>query len=228
MNIAIDDAVVYLCKALKIRTGIELYNRILNEKIDFAQIKEIIGRHLSGEADEQRRTTAAAIDAAKLDATKVYNTRPSGDALVIDDRISKIDYKLAKCCNPIMGDEVFGFVTINAGITIHRSDCPNASRLRENYPYRIMEARWREQVQGGASRASIKIVAEDTTGMVNSITEVVNRDLKLNIRSMNLSSCGGTLSGLINVEVPSANVVDMLIYSILRIRGVQRAYRVNN
>ena len=228
MNIAIDDAVVYLCKALKIRTGTELYNRILNEKIDFAQIKEIISRHLSGEADEQRRTTAAAIDAAKLDTTKVYNTRPSGDALVIDDKISKIDYKLAKCCNPIMGDEVFGFVTINAGITIHRTDCPNAARLRENYPYRIMEARWREQVQGGAFRASIKIVADDTTGMVNRITEVINRDLKLNIRSMNLSSGGGTLSGLINVEVPSTNVVDMLIHSILRIRGVQRAYRVNN
>ncbi|MBR3793687.1 MAG: hypothetical protein IKK27_07135, partial [Alistipes sp.] len=70
--------------------------------------------------------------------------------------------------------------------------------------------------------------AEDTTGMVNRITEVVNRDLKLNIRSMNLSSSGGTLSGLINVEVPSTNVVDMLIHSILRIRGVQRAYRVNN
>ena len=147
---------------------------------------------------------------------------------MIDDRISKIDYKLAKCCNPIMGDEVFGFVTINAGITIHRTDCPNAARLRENYPYRIMEARWREQVQGGAFRASIKIVADDTTGMVNRITEVINRDLKLNIRSMNLSSGGGTLSGLINVEVPSTNVVDMLIHSILRIRGVQRAYRVNN
>lgn len=83
-------------------------------------------------------------------------------------------------------------------------------------------------MQGGAFRASIKIVAEDTTGMVNRITEVVNRDLKLNIRSMNLSSCGGTLSGLINVEVLSTNVVDTLIHSILRIRGVQRAYRVNN
>ena len=159
---------------------------------------------------------------------KIYNTSLSGDALVIDDRINKIDYKLAKCCNPIMGDDIFGFVTINSGITIHRHDCPNAARLRENYPYRIMEARWREQVQGGAFRASIKIVADDTTGMVNRITEVVNRDLKLNIRSMNLSSGGGTLSGMINVEVPSTNVVDMLIHSILRIRGVQRAYRVNN
>ena len=83
-------------------------------------------------------------------------------------------------------------------------------------------------MQGGAFRASIKIVAEDTTGMVNRITEVINRDLKLNIRSMNLSSSGGTLSGLINVEVPGTNIVDMLIHSILRIRGVQRAYRVNN
>lgn len=222
MNIAIDDAVMFLCKAFKIRTGTELYSRILEQKLDFAEIKEELTRHLSGEADEQRRAAAAAVDAAKS-----YAPVSSGDALVIDDRINKIDYKLAKCCNPIMGDDVFGFITINSGITIHRTDCPNAARLRENYPYRVIEARWRDSVAGGAFRASIKIVADDTTGMVNRIAEVVNRDLKLNIRSMNLSSSGGVLSGLINVEVPSTNVVDMLIYSIMRIRGVQRAYRVS-
>ena len=81
----------------------------------------------------------------------------STDALVIDDNINQIEYKLAKCCNPIKGDDIFGFVTISSGITIHRTDCPNARRMRENYPYRVIDARWR-QTAGGAFRVTIRIV----------------------------------------------------------------------
>lgn len=142
-------------------------------------------------------------------------------------KIGQLDYKLAKCCNPIHGDEIFGFITVGAGITIHRTDCPNAQRLRRNYPYRVLEARWRDEAQG-AFRVSIRVVASDTTGMINHIAEVINRDLKLSIRSMNLSPGGGLLSGVIHVEVPGTGMVDMLIHSILRIKGVQKAYRVNN
>ena len=148
-------------------------------------------------------------------------------ALIIDEKIGQLDYKLAKCCNPIHGDEIFGFITVGAGITIHRTDCPNAQRLRRNYPYRVLEARWRDEAQG-AFRVSIRVVASDTTGMINHIAEVINRDLKLSIRSMNLSPGGGLLSGVIHVEVPGTGMVDMLIHSILRIKGVQKAYRVNN
>ena len=135
--------------------------------------------------------------------------------------------RFSKCCNPIHGDEIFGFITVGAGITIHRTDCPNAQRLRRNYPYRVLEARWRDEAQG-AFRVSIRVVASDTTGMINHIAEVINRDLKLSIRSMNLSPGGGLLSGVIHVEVPGTGMVDMLIHSILRIKGVQKAYRVNN
>ena len=149
------------------------------------------------------------------------------DALVIDDDISKIQYKLAKCCNPIKGDDVFGFVTINAGITIHRCDCPNAKRMRENYPYRVIDARWRQSAEG-AFRVSIRIVAADTTGMANHITEVIIRDLKLNIRTMNFAPAGnGCVAGIVAVEVPGTGVVDTLIHQIMRIKGVQRAYRIN-
>ena len=142
--------------------------------------------------------------------------------------INNIGYKLAKCCNPIKGDEIFGFVTINAGITIHRCDCPNAKHIRKNYPYRIMEAKWREQAQG-SFRVTIAITIQDSAGLVNKITEVVSHDLKLNIRTINLSSRGdGTGVGTISVEVPSTSVVDMLLHAIMRIKGVQRAVRVNN
>ena len=119
-------------------------------------------------------------------------------------------------------------MTISAGITIHRTDCPNAKRMREQYPYRIMEAKWRESAQG-AFRVTIAINANDSAGLVNQITEVVSRDMKLNIRSINLNSRGdGTGVGTISVEVPSVGVVDTLIHAIMRIKGVQRAYRVKN
>ena len=224
--LTIDEAVAYLVKYFKVRTGTEIYALIATQKVDLGPIKEILTRHISGEADEQRRAAAA-----EAERNKVHNAQESPaaqDALVIDDDISKIQYKLAKCCNPIKGDEVFGFVTINSGITIHRCDCPNAKRMRENYPYRIIDARWRSTAEG-AFRVSLRIVAADTTGMANHITEVISRDLKLNIRSINFASlANGCIAGTVSVEVPGAGVVDTLIHSIMRIKGVQRAFRINN
>lgn len=223
----VDEAVAYLVKHYRLRTGTELYVQIGSQRIDLAAVKETLVRWLSGEAEEERRAAAAEVERSKSRAASRPEARGANDALIIDEGIHHIDYKLARCCNPINGDDVFGFVTINSGITIHRSDCPNAQRLRENYPYRVIEARWRERTDG-AFRASIRITADDTTGMVNRITEVISRDLKLSIRSMNLTSAGGCITGLIHVEVPAAAVVDTLIHSVMRIKGVQKVYRVNN
>ncbi len=225
LGLSIDEAVAYLGKYFKLRLGTEVYALIATQKVDFGSIKEILARHLSGQAEEERR--AAAAEAERQKAYAPRETPASQDALVIDDDISKIQYKLARCCNPIKGDEVFGFVTINAGVTIHRADCPNAKRMRENYPYRVIEARWRSAADG-AFRVTIRIVAADLTGMANRITETISRDLKLNIRSMNFETAsGGCVAGTVAVEVPGTGVVDTLIHSILRIKGVQRAYRVN-
>ena len=223
----IDEIVAYLCKYYKQRTGTALYELIAQEKIDLAVVKEILAKWLSGEADEERRAAEAEAEARRR-ATTATQTKQSSDALIIDESINNIVYKLAKCCNPIKGDDIFGFVTINTGITIHRTDCPNAKRMREQYPYRVMEAKWRESAQG-AFRVTIAINANDSAGLVNQITEVVSRDMKLNIRSINLNSRGdGTGVGTISVEVPSVGVVDTLIHAIMRIKGVQRAYRVKN
>ena len=226
---SIDEVVAYLCKYYKQRTGTALYELIATEKIDLSVVKDIITKWLSGEADELRRAAEQEAEAQRAREKSNAPVQPtSTDALVIDESINNIVYKLAKCCNPIKGDDIFGFVTINSGVTIHRCDCPNAKRMRETYPYRIMEARWRERAQG-SFRVTIAITVQDSAGLVNQITEVVSRDLKLNIRTMNLNSRGdGTGVGTISVEVPSAGVVDTLIYAILRIKGVQRAYRINN
>ena len=224
-GLTIDEAVGYLCKYYKLKAGTELYGLIATEKIDLATVKEILTRWQSGEADEERRAAAAAAEQAKLQNAAARPAH-SADALVIDDNINQIEYKLAKCCNPIKGDDIFGFVTISSGITIHRTDCPNARRMRENYPYRVIDARWRQTAEG-AFRVTIRIVAADTTGMANHITETVIRDLKLNIRSMNLASRGGLLTGTVDVEVPATSVVDTLVHAILRIKGVQKAFRTN-
>ena len=225
---SIDEVVAYLCKYYKQRTGTALYELIAQQKIDLAVVKEILAKWLSGEADEERRAAEAEAEARRRATASPAPAKQSSDALVIDESINNIVYKLAKCCNPIKGDDIFGFVTINTGITIHRTDCPNAKRMREQYPYRVMEAKWRESAQG-AFRVTIAITANDSAGLVNQITEVVSRDMKLNIRSINLNSRGdGTGFGTISVEVPSVGVVDTLIHAIMRIKAVQRAYRVKN
>lgn len=220
LSVTIDDAVTILCKHYKLRTGTELYGQIASERVDISDVKEIIIKHLSGEGVESKvRGNKIAIKSLAPD---------KGDALIIDDTIKDLGYKLARCCNPICGDNVFGFVTISTGITIHREDCPNALSLQGRFPYRVLPARWRSTSAQGAFRATIKIIADDTAGMVNKITETINRDLKLNIRSMSLNSSGGTVVGLISVEVSSVQVVDAIIYSIIKVKGVQKVYRVNN
>ncbi|MBR5844673.1 MAG: bifunctional (p)ppGpp synthetase/guanosine-3',5'-bis(diphosphate) 3'-pyrophosphohydrolase [Rikenellaceae bacterium] len=229
INLPIDEAVAYLCKHYKVRTGRELYSMIATQKLEFLTIKELLQRWLSGEVDEERRAAAAEADKRK-EESKLQEATParSSDALVIDEKINNIEYKLAKCCNPIKGDDIFGFVTIASGITIHRTDCPNAARLKENYPYRVMEARWRSNADG-SFRATIAIVAQDMAGLANQITEIVTREFKLNIRGLNFSSrADGTAYGTVSVEVSSATIVDTLIHSIMKIKGIQRAYRVNN
>ena len=213
----------------------QVRERQQQDPIDWKTVQNQVSNEnaLNEKLRDDRGTNAAALNdaAAEAERNKVHNVKESTapqDALVIDDDISKIQYKLAKCCNPIKGDEVFGFVTINSGITIHRCDCPNAKRMRENYPYRVIDARWRSTAEG-AFRVSLRIVAADTTGMANHITEVISRDLKLNIRSINFASlANGCIAGTVSVEVPGAGVVDTLIHSIMRIKGVQRAFRINN
>ena len=229
LEISIDEAVAYLCKHLKVRTGNEVYVLIADQKLDIIEVKDILQRHLSGEADEQRRAAAAETEERKLRLMKEKEegVPKSTDALIIDEKINNIEYKLARCCNPIKGDDIFGFITINAGITIHRSDCPNARRMRERYPYRVMEARWRDDAQG-AFRVTVAVTSADIPGLATTIMDVVSRELKLAVRSVNYTPRNdGTASAQLTVEVPSSGYVDMLLYSLRRIKGVKNAYRVN-
>ena len=229
LDIAIDEAVGYLCKYYKVRRGIELYTLIADQKVDIAAVKEILTRWLSGEADEARRQAAAEVEErkARLREERETDAPHRTDALVIDERINNIEYKLGRCCNPIKGDDIFGFVTINAGITIHRSDCPNARRMRERYPYRVMEARWRDDAVG-AFRVTVAITAADIPGLATIIMDTATKELKLSVRGINYAPKGdGMATAQLTVEVPSSSIVDMLLHSLRRIKGVRNVYRIN-
>ena len=229
LDLAIDEAVAYLCKHFKIRTGNELYVAIADQKIEIGHVKEILQHWLSGKADEERRNAAAEVEERKLRLREERGeeTSRSSDALVIDDKINNIEYKFGRCCNPIKGDDIFGFITINSGITIHRSDCPNARRMRERYPYRVIEARWRSDA-AGAFRVTVYISAADIPGLATMIMDVASKELKLAVRGINYTPKGdGTATAQLTVEVPSAGVVDMLLHSLRRIKGIRNVYRIN-
>ena len=220
LTISIDDAVAVLCKHYKVRTGMEFYGRIVDEKVDMVEVKEIISRHLSGEEAPQAPTTIKPISQPKEESR-------SSEELVLGDEVHGLEWHTARCCNPIFGDEVFGFTTITKGVTIHRTDCPNARRLHEQYPYRIIAARWKGEQSKGRFIASIRVVADDRGGLLNQITETVGA-LGISIRSIALAPMrDNQLGGTINVEVPSSSVADMVTYAIQRLDGVKRAYRVN-
>ncbi len=220
LTIAIDDAVSLLCKHYKLRTGMELYGQIVDQKVDMGDVKELITRHLNG---EDTPTPPA--------PPKPINLKPQAkndvEELVLGEDILGLEWHTARCCNPIFGDEVFGFTTINKGVTIHRTDCPNARRLKEQYPYRIIAARWKGEQSKGRFIASIRVVAEDRGGLLNQITETIG-SLGISIRSIALSPMrDNLLGGVVNVEVPSSSVADMVTHNIQRIDGIKRVYRVN-
>ncbi len=229
IDTSIDEAVSYLCKHFKQRRGIDFYMLIADAKVDMMEVKDVLTRWLSGAVDEERRQAAAEVEERKLRLREERGEESTqrSDALVIDDSINNIEYKLGKCCNPIKGDDIFGFVTINAGITIHRSDCPNARRMRERYPYRVIDARWREGAQG-AFRITVGISAVDLPGLATTIMDVASKELKLSVRGINFKPKGdGMASAELSVEVPSVGVTDMLLHSLRRIKGVRNVYRIS-
>lgn len=223
LQMTMEEAVTLLCKYYKVKTGLEVYDMIAEGRASMNEIKEHLTRYIEQGTpinEPKPRKNPAASGGSGL-------TKPeSSDALVIDDNVRGVEYKMARCCNPIFGDEVFGFVTIHSGITIHRQGCPNASRLREQYPYRVMQARWRDTASGsGAFLASIKVDGSDSQGIASQITDLIAQKLGINIRSVNFSAVGGEFRGTIVVEVKNTLTIDMIIHSLRKIKGVERAGR---
>lgn len=146
------------------------------------------------------------------------------DQLLIGEDMDVVDYILAKCCNPIPGDEVFGFVTVNEGIKIHRTSCPNALELLSNHGNRVIKARWTSQQQI-AFLAGLRIVGTDRVGLINDLTKVISNELKVNMRSITVDSDSGIFEGTIKLYVHSTNHLDNLIDTLSKVPGVIKVSR---
>ena len=149
------------------------------------------------------------------------------DMLVFGIEQDKLDYKIAACCNPIPGDEVFGFITINEGIKVHKKDCPNAITLQSNYAYRIMLAKWIDSTQQ-EFKAILKITGMDSMGLTNEITTVISSNMHVNIQNISLSVEAGIFKGQVAVIVQNNVILKKLIDKIKKIDGIEKVIRVYN
>ncbi len=132
---------------------------------------------------------------------------------------------MAKCCNPIHGDKVFGFTTTMGGITIHRNNCPNAKRLREKYSYRILDISWIESDEHSFSTVILRITGSDKLGIVGEITKVISDDLRVNMRSISFESAGKKFVGKVSVSIRNNEHLEQLIGKLLKVKGVEKVTR---
>jgi GTP pyrophosphokinase len=156
----------------------------------------------------------------------VTSLRGKDSMLVIGENLQKIDYKLAPCCNPIPGDEVFGFITINEGIKIHKTNCPNAISLMSNYAYRIVKAKWIDK-NSLSFLSALKVTGFDDVGIVNNITRIISNEQHLNMRSISFDSNDGIFEGNILVFVNSTEHLNSLIQKLKKVEGVKSVFRVD-
>lgn len=216
-----DEAVNILRKHLKLKNSAMLFEYISLEKVNLSDLKSILIQ------PEKQEIVPEVVD-EKKPKTQEKSKSISTDYLVIDEKLVNIDYKLAKCCNPIFGDSIFGFVTIKDGIKIHRTNCPNAAQLHEKYGYRIVNAKWKESKSEASFQTTIKVIGFDELGMINKISEIISKDLKVNMRSFSINSSNGLFEGRIQVYVTDTKHLDMLLYKLTKIKGVQKAIRINH
>ncbi len=220
-----DDAIMMrLIKKMGYKTVTDFYQDIAIDKLD---VNNILDRYL----DLQKKETEVREEITYRSAEN-YSIQPQNDeklfkddVLVIDQNLKGLEFKLAKCCNPIYGDDVFGFVTINGGIKIHREDCPNAREMKARFGYRIVKARWAGKSQGKQYPITLRIVGHDDIGIVTNITSIINKENGILLRSINIDSNDGLFSGMLTVMVDDTSKLEALIKKLRTVKGVKQVNR---
>lgn len=218
-----NDVLNQLLAFFNVKTPLDLYYNVAKGIIDPKDIKKF-----SEQREQKKQDKKELIQdpkAVKENIKKITGT--DSDMLLIGDNMDKLDYKLAKCCNPIPGDDVFGFVTVNEGIKIHRTSCPNAIELMSNYGYRIVKAKWTSQKEL-AFLAGLKITGVDRVGIINDITKVISTELKVNIRSITIDTTDGMFEGNIMLFVHDTKHLDKLIMKLSKVSDVLNVRRVDS
>ncbi|MDR0941111.1 MAG: RelA/SpoT family protein [Bacteroidales bacterium] len=217
-----DDLVVKLLKHLGLKNTNDLYLAALNNKIDFSCLKELFIDAPKTDAD--KKVTAINPEEFKNTLHKKLDI-DSSDLLVIDNNVNNVDYKFAPCCNPIKGDEIFGFVTAGGGIKIHRLNCPNAMNMLEKYPYRIIKTQWTSSKNSTSFTAGIRIIGNDDLGIINNVTQLLGREKDIAIRNISINSRDGQFEGYLSLSINDKEHLTKILDKIRAIKGVHTAER---
>lgn len=215
-----------IIKKMGYKENSDFYKDIAEERLD---VNSVIDRYVA-ERDHDLNLSNATKPAESAANFEYENpteelVKQSDDVLTIDENLKGIDFELAHCCHPIYGDPIFGFVTINKGIKIHRTDCPNARELRRRFGYRIVRARWSGK---GSSKYAItlRIIGNDDIGIVSNITNIISKEDKLVMRGINISSKDGLFSGNVTVMIDDATKTETLIKKLSAVKGVKQVIRI--
>ena len=213
-----------LIKRLGFKNVTEFYQKIADETLD---VNDILDKYL-----EQQRRDNDTHDEIVYRSAEGYNLQTTQeevtskeDVLVIDQNLKGLEFKLAKCCNPIYGDDVFGFVTVSGGIKIHRADCPNANQMRERFGYRIVKARWAGKSVGTQYPITLRVVGHDDIGIVTNITSIISKENGISLRSIGIDSNDGLFSGTLTVMVGDTGRLEALIKKLRTVKGVKQVSR---
>ena len=215
----VDGNIRKLLRRYNLKTSQDLYYQVSIQKIDLIEIKDF----LSGEQKPTEEITTLA-DYLRTPEVKTEG-EISVDFLIIDDKLGNVDYKLAKCCNPIFGDEIFGFVKVGEGTKIHRTNCPNAAQLISKYNYRILKAKWARTEKETVFPVEIKIDAEDEPNILDSISNAITKDLKVNLRAISMDSEDGMFKGILKITVRDLSHLESLLSRLSKVKGVTNVTR---
>ena len=220
-----DPTMMRLIKRMGYKVVTEFYQAVADETLD---VNDIIDRYVEmqrRESDAREEVQYRSAESYNLPSSTDGETSAKEDVLVIDQNLKGLDYKLAKCCNPIYGDDVFGFVSVTGGIKIHRMDCPNAAELRSRFGYRIVKARWAGKSQGTQYPITLRVVGHDDIGIVTNITSIISKEAGINLRSIGIDSHDGLFSGTLTVMIGDTGRLEALIKKLRTVKGVKQVSR---
>ncbi|MBQ7823454.1 MAG: bifunctional (p)ppGpp synthetase/guanosine-3',5'-bis(diphosphate) 3'-pyrophosphohydrolase [Bacteroidaceae bacterium] len=201
------------------KTVTDFYYALASEKLD---VNDAIDQYV--ELGKKENSDTVEQRTAENFVVRPDEVSDKEDVLVIDRNLKDVEYKLAKCCNPIYGDEVFGFVSTQGSIKIHRTDCPNAAQMRARFGYRVVKARWSGK-QGSQYTAVLRVVGHDDIGIVTNITSIISKGKKVSLRTINIDSTDGLFQGHISVLVEDISALESLIRKIKTVKGVKSVER---
>ncbi|MBP6611322.1 MAG: bifunctional (p)ppGpp synthetase/guanosine-3',5'-bis(diphosphate) 3'-pyrophosphohydrolase, partial [Paludibacter sp.] len=217
-----DGKISRLAKKKGFKTVSDFYQEVAQEKLDVLDVRDayldLDKKDVNPDNAEVRSAEGFSNDSARSNDTKE-------DVLVIGQDLKNVDFKLSKCCNPIYGDEVFGFVSVSGGIKIHRTDCPNAPQLIERFNYRIVKAKWSGKSVGSQYPITLRIVGHDDIGIVANITSLISKDKNVTLRSISVDSNAGLFQGNLTLMVSENKFLEQVIKKIQQIKGVKNVTR---